>query len=302
MKQIFPKIKPRRLGQRGNSRYCYSGLRKKVSFERPELPDLYPNAREHDNELSPTEPNGEATQFNESARQENNADQPNRTTNDLQLEQQISQHADKNVVLSACAHVVLEWARKQLSLKLTSIKDLAKHLIQLNHIDKESMAALMVIASEDDEREEQFNFNQMHDLVGDENSVLAGRLDKKNLEVLRSGKNKSDQNNLTFKKLLESEKARKDRQGKKRTDKEQLAKLIKKQQLEVDGKLLQGRVLKAKKNRIKKEKLKAPAKIKLESFDDLTNKLTFNSNDKSLSAGFLALSNEINVCGFFLSF
>ena len=40
MKHIFPQVKPRRLGQRGNSKYCYSGLRKKTLVETPELPAL----------------------------------------------------------------------------------------------------------------------------------------------------------------------------------------------------------------------------------------------------------------------
>lgn len=38
MKHIFPGVKPRRLGQRGNSKYCYSGLRKRVVIQVPELP------------------------------------------------------------------------------------------------------------------------------------------------------------------------------------------------------------------------------------------------------------------------
>lgn len=40
MKHAFPCIKPRRLGQRGNSRYCYSGLRKKYKIQPPNLPDI----------------------------------------------------------------------------------------------------------------------------------------------------------------------------------------------------------------------------------------------------------------------
>jgi hypothetical protein len=40
MKQVFPHVKPRRLGVRGQSRYCYSGLRKKVTMTSPSLPDL----------------------------------------------------------------------------------------------------------------------------------------------------------------------------------------------------------------------------------------------------------------------
>lgn len=40
MKHIFPGVKPRRLGQRGNSKYCYSGLKKRVHVETPELPPM----------------------------------------------------------------------------------------------------------------------------------------------------------------------------------------------------------------------------------------------------------------------
>lgn len=40
MKQIFPSIRPRRLGTRGNSRYCYAAMRKTTKLECPHLPDL----------------------------------------------------------------------------------------------------------------------------------------------------------------------------------------------------------------------------------------------------------------------
>lgn len=40
MKQIFPSIRPRRLGTRGNSRYCYAAMRKTTSLECPQLPNL----------------------------------------------------------------------------------------------------------------------------------------------------------------------------------------------------------------------------------------------------------------------
>lgn len=311
MKQIFPNIKPRRLGQRGNSRYCYSGLRKKVNFERPELPDLYPSSREHENENeSPsTNRSGEnafSSSVGKAAGQAGSGEQePSRANNDLQLEQQISQHTDKSMVLSACAHVVLEWARKLLSLKVTSIKDLAKHLIQLNHIDKESMAALLVITSEEDANDKDEQFNQVHQMNNTAHSILAGRLDKKTLETFKSGK--ADPNYLTVKKLLESDKIRKDKQSKKRADKMQqghLVKLIKKAQLEVAAGKLPNRALKAKKNRtIKKEKLSSPDSIKLEPFGDLKNQLNVPFSDKNSPASFLEVSNEINVgiCGFLLS-
>lgn len=49
MKHALPCIKPRRLGQRGNSRYCYSGLRKKYRIEPPGLPDLSAVDSHHNN-------------------------------------------------------------------------------------------------------------------------------------------------------------------------------------------------------------------------------------------------------------
>lgn len=40
MKQVYPRVRARRLGTRGNSRYCYSGLRRCVKLKSPVLPDL----------------------------------------------------------------------------------------------------------------------------------------------------------------------------------------------------------------------------------------------------------------------
>ncbi|KAK2579789.1 hypothetical protein KPH14_012182 [Odynerus spinipes] len=40
MKQVYPRVRPRRLGTRGNSRYCYAGMRKRVKLEAPTLPNI----------------------------------------------------------------------------------------------------------------------------------------------------------------------------------------------------------------------------------------------------------------------
>lgn len=40
MKQVFPDIRPRRLGTRGNSRYCYAAMRKATKLDPPKLPDI----------------------------------------------------------------------------------------------------------------------------------------------------------------------------------------------------------------------------------------------------------------------
>ena len=262
IKSVFKNIRPRRLGQRGNSRYCYSGLRKKVNFEKPELPDLY---KENNKNELPT---------NRLVKQDSNE---LNNLNSNQLEQQISIQNDKSLVLSASSHIILEWAKKMLNLNLTSIKDLAKHLILLNHIDKESMAALTVIASEDDQNEkDEFSFNNFNQLNNNSLATMNNRLDRKSLDFFKvNAKNKAD--NLTFKKLLASDASKKDKQVRKKLDKEQM-KSIGNKKLE-KGKI--SRVFKMKKGRIKKDQLKSlPAKIKLESFDDLTSKLTLSNSDK----------------------
>ncbi|XP_054279575.1 uncharacterized protein LOC128997843 isoform X2 [Macrosteles quadrilineatus] len=38
MKQVYPVVRPRRLGERGNSRYCYSGLCNRNELEKPRTP------------------------------------------------------------------------------------------------------------------------------------------------------------------------------------------------------------------------------------------------------------------------
>lgn len=40
MKQVFPGIRPRRLGTRGHSRYCYAAMRKATKLEPPRVPDI----------------------------------------------------------------------------------------------------------------------------------------------------------------------------------------------------------------------------------------------------------------------
>ncbi|KAG7209771.1 hypothetical protein KM043_011392 [Ampulex compressa] len=40
MKQVYPRVRPRRLGTRGNSRYCYAGMRKRIKLDPPTLPNI----------------------------------------------------------------------------------------------------------------------------------------------------------------------------------------------------------------------------------------------------------------------
>lgn len=43
MKQVFPDIRPRRLGTRGHSRYCYAAMRKATKLSAPQLPEIRNN-------------------------------------------------------------------------------------------------------------------------------------------------------------------------------------------------------------------------------------------------------------------
>ncbi|CAL8124242.1 unnamed protein product [Orchesella dallaii] len=42
MRQVFPDVKARRLGQRGQSKYCYANIRKRSEIEKPALPNPLP--------------------------------------------------------------------------------------------------------------------------------------------------------------------------------------------------------------------------------------------------------------------
>ena len=47
IKCVFPRVKARRLGTRGNSKYCYSGIQRKKNVKPPTLPSLQvPSASE----------------------------------------------------------------------------------------------------------------------------------------------------------------------------------------------------------------------------------------------------------------
>ncbi|XP_034946199.1 uncharacterized protein [Chelonus insularis] len=54
MKQVYPRVRPRRLGTRGNSRYCYAGMRKRVKLDTPTLPAIL-GTEDEDFEKSVTE-------------------------------------------------------------------------------------------------------------------------------------------------------------------------------------------------------------------------------------------------------
>ncbi|KAI1280583.1 DNA-binding protein RFX5 [Halotydeus destructor] len=100
MKHVFPKVKPRRLGQRGNSKYCYSGLKMKLSVAPPSLPCLEDSAT-NDNQVVKNE-------FN---------------SVEIEKAEQKSSTVD-----ASSENVVLDWAGKMLDYQFMTIQELSLHL------------------------------------------------------------------------------------------------------------------------------------------------------------------------------
>ncbi|XP_009468557.1 PREDICTED: DNA-binding protein RFX7 [Nipponia nippon] len=113
MKNVFPNMKARRLGTRGKSKYCYSGLRKKAFVHMPTLPNL--DFHKTGDGLDGAEPAGQL------------------------------QSADEEVVSAAC-RLVCEWAQKVLSQPFDTVLELARFLVKSHYIGTKSMAALTVMA------------------------------------------------------------------------------------------------------------------------------------------------------------
>ncbi|XP_042609003.1 DNA-binding protein RFX7-like isoform X2 [Cyprinus carpio] len=112
MKNVFPNMKARRLGMRGKSKYCYSGLRKKAFVHMPSLPNL---------ELHKS---GDGCELLESTGQSPSAEDEMR---------------------SAACGLVCEWAQKVLSRQFDSVEELARFLLNSHYIGTKSMAALTVM-------------------------------------------------------------------------------------------------------------------------------------------------------------
>ncbi|XP_010878521.2 DNA-binding protein RFX7 [Esox lucius] len=112
MKNVFPNMKARRLGMRGKSKYCYSGLRKKAFVHMPSLPNLELHKTEDGCEV--LEPSGQLCTVEEEVR-------------------------------SAACGLVCEWAQKVLSRQFDAVEDLARFLLNSHYIGTKSVAALTVM-------------------------------------------------------------------------------------------------------------------------------------------------------------
>ncbi|CAH1788836.1 unnamed protein product [Owenia fusiformis] len=109
MKTAFPNVRNRRLGQRGQSQYCYSGVKKKVVLKTPTLPCI------------------DLTMPSEG--------------------KQAPAPLEESEVDKATKECVCEWAQKLLSVKFESTSHLAEYLITKMYVNHRSKAAYTVISS-----------------------------------------------------------------------------------------------------------------------------------------------------------
>ncbi|KAL7641437.1 UNVERIFIED_CONTAM: hypothetical protein RMT77_008577 [Armadillidium vulgare] len=114
MKQVFPSVRARRLGQRGMSKYCHSGLRKNYVLDVPSLPDL-----------SDTSSNSGNSSCNKSLFG-------------------LDSTTDENQKAILC--VVMEWAEKHFKMKFDTFKDLAIFLLENNCVDNRSVSAFTLLS------------------------------------------------------------------------------------------------------------------------------------------------------------
>ncbi|XP_026793552.3 DNA-binding protein RFX7 isoform X2 [Pangasianodon hypophthalmus] len=112
MKNVFPNMKARRLGMRGKSKYCYSGLRKKPFIHMPSLPNL--DVHKTGDGCEGFEPTGQNS-------------------------------SGEDEIRSAACDLVCEWAQKVLSRQFVSVEDLARFLLNSHYISTKSVAALTVM-------------------------------------------------------------------------------------------------------------------------------------------------------------
>ncbi|TPP56929.1 DNA-binding protein RFX7 [Fasciola gigantica] len=161
MKRAFPNVKPRRLGQRGQSRYCYGGMRKKVEVKPPYLPDLTDEALG----LTAQSGLGHSTTSPASSSGASGDVSQRRLTSTSPLIRLLqtsesgadgSTWADETSIRSALgvrgpvvvdvAHILLEYAQQVLGMQFQSLFHLAQHLVSYRYVNSRSRYAFSLIA------------------------------------------------------------------------------------------------------------------------------------------------------------
>ena len=108
MKQVYPQVRPRRLGTRGNSRYCYAGLKKRLKLEDPTTPECG---------------GGNGAKL---------------VKVNVDYEQEVNE---------ATSFLIREWAGNLFNAKFACMKDLTLYLIDKIYVDNRSSAAHTILSS-----------------------------------------------------------------------------------------------------------------------------------------------------------
>ncbi|XP_032238603.2 uncharacterized protein LOC5513218 [Nematostella vectensis] len=119
IKCVFPRVKARRLGTRGNSKYCYSGIQRKKNVKPPTLPSLQIPVNNDRDKANGGQGNGM-----------NGGDK-----------------IEEDQTLSAACLLVCEWANKLLGRVFTTLIELARFLVGGSYVSSKSMAAFVVMSS-----------------------------------------------------------------------------------------------------------------------------------------------------------
>ncbi|CAH8441436.1 unnamed protein product [Dicrocoelium dendriticum] len=163
MKRAFPNVKPRRLGQRGQSRYCYGGMRKKTEVQPPFLPDLTEevlglptHCKLGHSAASPGSSSGASGDAIHQHRRPLSSSPLTRLLQSNGPEGESPSWADetairtalgvRGVVISDVAHILLEYAQQVFGVRFHSLFHLAQHLVTNRYVNARSRHAFSLIA------------------------------------------------------------------------------------------------------------------------------------------------------------
>ncbi|KAA3681394.1 uncharacterized protein DEA37_0013251 [Paragonimus westermani] len=163
MKRAFPNVKPRRLGQRGQSRYCYGGMRKKTEVQPPFLPDLTDEALGLTTQgsvgrstTSPASSSGASAENGSQRRRVLSISPLTRLLLTNGSDADAVSSADeiairsvlgvRGVAVSDVAHILLEYAQQVFGVQFHSLFHLAQHLVTNRYVNSRSRYAFALIA------------------------------------------------------------------------------------------------------------------------------------------------------------
>ncbi|XP_069074452.1 DNA-binding protein RFX5 isoform X2 [Pleurodeles waltl] len=137
IREIFPNIKARRLGGRGQSKYCYSGIRRRTVVKMPSLPSL---------DL--------------------------KTTDNSELTDVVHSYST-DVVEASCA-LICNWAEKILQRSFDNVVEMAQYLIQQHIISPRCPSAKLVMSMVVSDGTESAQRSQKQPAPGSRNDKVEG--------------------------------------------------------------------------------------------------------------------------------